>query len=56
MNVYEYYIALTCHLWHINRMKLDDLLSSATKQSDFETGLLLAGAVDPTDVCRQLSQ
>jgi predicted transcriptional regulator of viral defense system len=37
-------------------MKFGDLLTSATKQSIFETGLLLAGAVDPTDVRRQLSR
>jgi predicted transcriptional regulator of viral defense system len=37
-------------------MKFDDLLVSAAKQSFFETGLLLAGAVDPADVRRQLSR
>ena len=37
-------------------MKFEDLLTSATKQPFFETGLLLAGAVDPVDVRRQLSR
>jgi predicted transcriptional regulator of viral defense system len=37
-------------------MKFDDLLASASKQPVFETGLLLAGAVDPADVRRQLSR
>jgi predicted transcriptional regulator of viral defense system len=37
-------------------MKFGDLLASASKQPFFETGLLLAGAVDPADVRRQLSR
>jgi predicted transcriptional regulator of viral defense system len=37
-------------------MKFDELLVSASKQPFFETGLLLAGAVDPADVRRQLSR
>ena len=37
-------------------MKFDDLLVIAAKQPFFETGLLLAGAVDPADVRRQLSR
>ena len=37
-------------------MKFEDLLASAAKQPCFETGLLLAGAVDPADVRRQLSR
>lgn len=37
-------------------MKFDDLLTTAAKQPLFETGLLLAGAVDPFDVRRQLSR
>ena len=37
-------------------MKFDDLLVSASKQPFFETGLLLAGAVDTSDVRRQLSR
>ena len=37
-------------------MRFDELLASASKQSLFETGLLLAGDVDPTDVRRQLSR
>ena len=51
-----FFIATTCHLWHNSRMKFDDLLTSAYKQPVFETGLLLAGAVDPADVRRQLSR
>jgi predicted transcriptional regulator of viral defense system len=37
-------------------MKFNELLASAAKQPFFETGLLLAGAVDPSDVRRQLSR
>lgn len=37
-------------------MKFNELLTSVTKQPFFETGLLLAGAVDPADVRRQLSR
>lgn len=37
-------------------MKFDKLLATVSKQPVFETGLLLAGAVDPTDVRRQLSR
>jgi predicted transcriptional regulator of viral defense system len=37
-------------------MKFDELLATATKQPFFGTGLLLAGAVNPTDVRRQLSR
>jgi hypothetical protein len=37
-------------------MKFDELLASTSKQPFFETGLLLAGTVDPTDVRRQLSR
>jgi hypothetical protein len=37
-------------------MKFDELLASVSKQPFFETGLLLAGAVDPADVRRQLSR
>jgi predicted transcriptional regulator of viral defense system len=37
-------------------MKFEDLLTSTYKQTVFETGLLLAGAVDPADVRRQLSR
>ena len=37
-------------------MKFDDLLVSTAQQPFFETGLLLAGAVDPADVRRQLSR
>jgi predicted transcriptional regulator of viral defense system len=37
-------------------MKFNELLSSVSTQPFFETGLLLAGAVDPADVRRQLSR
>jgi predicted transcriptional regulator of viral defense system len=37
-------------------MKFEDLLALAKNQPFFETGLLLAGAVDPGDVRRQLSR
>jgi len=56
MVIGKFFIATTCHLWHNSRMKFDDLLTSAYKQPVFETGLLLAGAVDTSDVRRQLSR
>ena len=37
-------------------MRFKELLASVSKQPFFETGLLLAGAVDPADVRRQLSR
>jgi predicted transcriptional regulator of viral defense system len=37
-------------------MKFDELMASVSKQPFFETGLLLAGTVDPADVRRQLSR
>jgi predicted transcriptional regulator of viral defense system len=37
-------------------MKFDELVSFTSKQPVFETGLLLAGTVDPGDVRRQLSR
>ena len=37
-------------------MKFDKLLTAVSKQPFFETGLLLAGAVDSSDVRRQLSR
>ena len=37
-------------------MKFNELLDSVSTQPFFETGLLLAGAVDPADVRRQLSR
>jgi len=37
-------------------MKFDDLVSYTSKQPIFETSLLLAGSVDPSDVRRQLSR
>lgn len=37
-------------------MKFNELVLYASKQPVFETGLLLAGAVDPGDVRRQLSR
>lgn len=49
-------IASNCHLWHNNRMKFEDLIALVTDQPFFETGLLLAGNVDPDDVRRQLSR
>jgi hypothetical protein len=46
----EFFVVTTCHLWHIKSMKLDDLLVSVAKQSFFETGFLLAGAVAHANV------
>jgi hypothetical protein len=50
------FIALISQIWHNYAMKLEYLLSQAIGQPIFETGLLLAGAVDPGDVRRQLSR
>jgi predicted transcriptional regulator of viral defense system len=52
----QQFIATNSHLWHNNAMKFDDLVLCASKQPVFETGLLLAGNVDPADVRRQLSR
>ncbi|MEW5938850.1 MAG: type IV toxin-antitoxin system AbiEi family antitoxin domain-containing protein, partial [Chloroflexota bacterium] len=49
-------IALICHLRHNNGMKFSDVLSIVGNQPFFDTGLLLAGDVDPSDLSRQLSR
>jgi predicted transcriptional regulator of viral defense system len=49
-------IALSCRLWHNNCMRFEYLLSLLGDLPFFETGLLLAGNVDPNDVRRQLSR
>ena len=49
-------IAIICHLWYIIRMEFRELLQIVGDEPVFETGLLLAGPVDPTDVRRQLSR
>lgn len=49
-------MALTCHSWYNNRMKFEQLLAAVGDEPVFETGLLLAGEVDPSDVRRQLSR
>jgi predicted transcriptional regulator of viral defense system len=49
-------MVLICHLWHNNYMKFDKLLQLVKDQPLFETGLLLAGDVEPNDVRRQLSR
>jgi hypothetical protein len=43
-------------MWHNNCMKFAELLALVGDQPLFETGLLLAGEVDPNDVRRQLSR
>jgi predicted transcriptional regulator of viral defense system len=43
-------------MWHNNCMKFEELLSLVGNQPLFETGLLLAGDVNPEDVRRQLSR
>ena len=50
------FVATKCHLWHDIRMKFERLLEIAGDERVFETGLLLAGAVDPGDVRRGLSR
>jgi len=49
-------IAIICHLWHIIGMEFTNLIEIASDEPVFETGLLLAGEVDPVDVRRQLSR
>src|SRR5574337_159426 len=49
-------IATSCHLWHNIAMEFAKLVKLAADEPVFETGLLLAGNVDPRDVRRQLSR
>jgi predicted transcriptional regulator of viral defense system len=49
-------VAVICHLWHNIRMELRHLLEIVGDEPVFETGLLLAGDVDPANVRRQLSR
>src|SRR5689334_4820969 len=50
------FIAATCHPSYIGAMRFEDLLETVDREPVFETGLLLAGDVDPADVRRQLSR
>jgi len=50
------FVAIICHLWYYTRMKFGQLLKIVDDEPVFETGLLLAGDVDPADVRRQLSR
>ena len=50
------FIAVICRLWHNKFMKFEQLLTLVGDLPLFETGLLLAGNVDPDDVRRQLSR
>ncbi|MCI0613124.1 hypothetical protein L0244_09055, partial [bacterium] len=49
-------VAIICHFWYIIVMEFTNLVKIAGDEPAFETGLLLAGEVDPTDVRRQLSR
>ena len=49
-------IAIICHLWYITRMELTRLIALVGNEPVFETGLLLAGDVDPAHIRRQLSR
>ncbi|OQA21628.1 MAG: hypothetical protein BWY63_01192 [Chloroflexi bacterium ADurb.Bin360] len=49
-------IALICHSWYAWRMEFARLLEIVGDAPVFETGLLLAGEVNPDDVRRQLSR
>lgn len=51
-----HFVAIICHLWHTIRMEFPRLLEIVGREPVFETGLLLAGDVDPTNVRRQLSR
>lgn len=50
------FVALNCHLWQSLAMEFAALLRVVADEPLFETGLLLAGDVDPADVRRQLSR
>lgn len=49
-------VAVICHLWYIIRMEFERLLEIVGDEPVFETGLLLAGDVNPANVRRQLSR
>jgi hypothetical protein len=44
------------HQWQNNHMKFDELMAPAARLPFFEIGLILAGAVNPANVRRQLSR
>jgi predicted transcriptional regulator of viral defense system len=52
----DHFVAVSCHLWHTISMEFSQLLQIVGDEPTFETGLLLAGEVDPADVRRQLSR
>ena len=47
---------LYCQFWYFVAMKFQDAVQIVSDEPLFETGLLLAGNVDPADVRRQLSR
>ena len=49
-------IAIICHLWQDIRMEFDRLLEIVGNEPLFETALLLAGDVNPTNIRRQLTR
>ena len=55
-NERERNIPVKCHEWYIAEMKFHELVETVADEPLFETGLLLAGAVNPFDVRRQLSR
>jgi hypothetical protein len=54
--IYRQTNATTYHLWYIIAMRFEELLEITSHIPLFETGLLLAGNVDPADVQKQLSR
>ena len=56
MEIGYHFVAVICHLWYNTRMEFSQLLEIVGSDPVFESGLLLAGAVDPIDVRRQLSR
>jgi hypothetical protein len=50
------FIAVICHFWYYIAMKFSRLLEIVKDEPVFETGLLLAGPVDPANIRRQLSR
>jgi predicted transcriptional regulator of viral defense system len=51
-----HFVAIICHLWHTICMEFSELLEVVGQEPVFETGLLLAGDVDPDNVRRQFSR
>ncbi len=51
-----FFVAIICHLWYVISMEFEKLLEIVGDEPVFETGLLLAGDVNPAHIRRQLSR